>query len=724
MTAGACRIAGMLAGLLALTGAAVAAEGLVVSVPSPLTAEAVARIKGRLQAAKERPDRRPDVVVFDFNPLDKDAASADYGTCGDLAEFIATQHDLSTVAYVHAKTTGHLALPVLACKQLVCGPQAALGEVVAAGDAPLTGYKANAYLEIVGKVRPSHLAVARKLFDKDVSLRKGKKAGADWYVDARDRPKFADQGVELTDNAQLSDVPDGRVGMLNLRALKDTGLSNQTVDGKPALLDALGLAPTALRDDPLGGRAALPFRLTVSGKVDTGLRESVARQVREIVKQQGNQIFLFLECGGGDLAAARELADELRQIQNPTGGEEAVQVIAVVLDRAPDTAAVIALGCSEIVLSKRMDVPNGGEAVFGDFEAILKQPGQNPQFLAASLKELAESQGYPPLLAEGMVNRDLEIVRAHPKANRSARRLMTRADYEAEKDKLVLDVEVKPKGQYFKLTATQAVDLGLARTLVDTRDPDAVFAKFGTDPAKVRSATPAWLDRFGNYLRLPAITFLLVVVGFTGLLLELKVPGVTVPGIVAALCFGLVFWAHAFSGQVAVLAGFLFLLGVVLVLIEVFLLPGFGAAGVTGIVCMLGALAILTVGGANGLPSTTDGWLTIGGRAAQYLLAMVGSVVVAFTLARFLPSIPYANRLVLPPPADRATDSEPDLPGVAAAAALLGAVGTSVTILRPAGTVQFGDGYVDVVTEGGFIPAGARVQVVEVEGTRIVVKEV
>jgi membrane-bound serine protease (ClpP class) len=81
--------------------------------------------------------------------------------------------------------------------------------------------------------------------------------------------------------------------------------------------------------------------------------------------------------------------------------------------------------------------------------------------------------------------------------------------------------------------------------------------------------------------------------------------------------------------------------------------------------------------------------------------------------------------MVLPPPGE-STDGEepPALPGVTQAAALLGAVGTAATMLRPAGMAMFGEQYVDVVTEGSFIPAGARVQVVEVEGNRIVVKEV
>jgi membrane-bound ClpP family serine protease len=239
----------------------------------------------------------------------------------------------------------------------------------------------------------------------------------------------------------------------------------------------------------------------------------------------------------------------------------------------------------------------------------------------------------------------------------------------------------------------------------------------------VREAAPAWLDRFSAFLRLPAVTVLLVVIGFTGLILELKVPGATIPGIIAALCFIMVFWAHThFSGQVAVLAGLLFILGLVLVMMEEFVLPGFGVAGVVGIVLMLASLGLVTF---NEVPDTWQGVQSLAARMGQYLLALVVAMFGAFTIARYLPRIPGANRLMLMPPGEKTGEAEPSaLPGAALAASLLGAVGTSVTVLRPAGTVLFGDQYIDVVTEGGFIPAGARVQVIEVEGVRIVVKEV
>jgi hypothetical protein len=112
----------------------------------------------------------------------------------------------------------------------------------------------------------------------------------------------------------------------------------------------------------------------------------------------------------------------------------------------------------------------------------------------------------------------------------------------------------------------------------------------------------------------------------------------------------------------------------------------------------------------------------LGYRMVTYFGGVMGSVGLAFVIARFLPNVPYANRMVLMAPGDGPNTAA--LPGVAEAAALMGAIGTANTPLRPAGVVRFADRFVDVVSDGGFIGAGARVQVVAVEGTRIVVKEV
>ena len=225
------------------------------------------------------------------------------------------------------------------------------------------------------------------------------------------------------------------------------------------------------------------------------------------------------------------------------------------------------------------------------------------------------------------------------------------------------------------------------------------------DAKDVRSAEPSWLDNFAAFLRRTEVSILLVIIGIAGLVLEMKAPGLIIPGVIAAVCFILFFWAQTqLGGQLIYLAIMLFLLGLALIGIEIFLIPGFGVTGVCGILLVLAGLVLA---GLDKAPESTGDWADLVRKLLTYGLTMAGAGVLAFVLSRYLPKIPYANRLMLVPPEDRAEVEELSaLPGVEMAVALLGQVGTATSMLRPAGTAKFGDRYIDVVTEGDFIPPG------------------
>ena len=193
--------------------------------------------------------------------------------------------------------------------------------------------------------------------------------------------------------------------------------------------------------------------------------------------------------------------------------------------------------------------------------------------------------------------------------------------------------------------------------------------------------------------------------GITCLILELKMPGVGLPGIVSAICFLLFFWSHSqVSGQIIWLAFLLFLLGLLLIALEIFVIPGFGVTGISGIVLVLGSIGLVAYGH---WPRSNEEWLGYGQALGPFTISILGALVSAFVLARYLPHIPYANRLMLKPQeearnsARRWSDSiHPEM------AALLGAIGVAATPLRPAGKVQFGDDFVDVLAEGSYVLPG------------------
>lgn len=695
-------------------------EALFVPVPSPITSETVTRIRNRIDTARNHPSRPVKKIIFDFNVGGKDANTADFGPAYDLATNIQKLHGVTTIAFISGPVTGHSVLPVLACQEIVASRSAKLGEITPPGGEVTRPSVLAGYEEILGSPRKQFSAVVRKMMDRGVSLGKGSKNGAEYFVDLRDKAKLEKEGFLIPDPSPISTGMPGVAGVFDAATLKTIGLAPISAENRNELIELYNVSPASLRDDLLDGRPPVAYRYVLQGSIDGAVRESVIRVVKDVARQKGNILFLVLECSGGDVAAAQDLAERLIELRSEP---DPVLVVAFVPDRAPDTAAIIALGCSEIVMSRRKDARDGelGEAEFGDFEAIIgKGPADRVDRMKRSLQDLAAKQGYPELLVQGMVDRDLGLVRVHSAVDRGRRKLLTTEQFEADKATWVSDGVIKAKGQLLKLNASKAAELGLARHVVDNRDLADLYAVYGLEAAKVKEATPGAIDRLANFLRIPGVTVLLVVIGFAGLILELKVPGTTIPGIIAALAFILVFWSQSqFTGQNAVLGGLIFLLGLVLMLLEVFVIPGFGVAGILGILFMLGGIGLATF---DRIPQSGEEWMLFGTRVTQYVGALFGAVLVAYILARYLPNIPYANRLMLQPPPE--VTEVPELPGAAEAASLLGAIGTSATPLRPAGMAQFGDRYIDVVSEGSFIDSGARIQVVEVEGTRIVVKEV
>ncbi|MCE9565678.1 MAG: hypothetical protein K8U57_26950 [Planctomycetes bacterium] len=708
-------------------------EGMFVTVQNPITTEGVNRIKTfvnqRIGAGAGNPERAT-TVIFDFNPDGKPAATPDFGACLSLQDYILNTVNGSclTVAYVHANTSGHTVLPVLACRELVMSSSAAVGQITDDGNPPLVpalnASKETIYRETLQAVgRIGQAAVVKKMYDANVKLRKGfPKADPQnaVFFDANN-PAEAAKIANADDLKPIEGVQDGQIGFYANRYAKDLGLCKATADNREAVAQLYGLSPSSLRDDPLEGRTPDVYRWSLKKDIDGSIRESLSRVIRDVKQKGGNVLILTLNVGGNDLVTARNIADDLRAAQT---GDDKIKIIAFIPELAPSAGTVVALGCSEIYMTKPKPDAMGDakEAEIGDFSGYLKSARQaDIDANLSSIRDLAKNQGYPELLIDGMFKPEIEILRVKPIANNIAnqRRFMTREQFNLNKDEWVEDKVVKSKDQLLKLNTTQAVEYGIARASVEGNTDKSITTMLGWPDAK--SSDPGWLDKFADFLRNPVVAVLLVVIGFTGLILELKVPGLTVPGIIAAMCFLLVFWAHSkFSGQTFALALLLFLLGLVLVGIEIFVLPGFGACGIFGIMCMLGGLGLVTL---DKVPQTGGEWGKLGEKVSLYMFAMMGAFVLAFTVARYLPKVPGGNRLVLNTPSELGVPSD-NLPGAADAAELLGAIGTTNTPLRPAGMVKFGDKFVDVVSDGGFIPAGTRVQVIQVEGTRIVVKEV
>jgi membrane-bound serine protease (ClpP class) len=202
-------------------------------------------------------------------------------------------------------------------------------------------------------------------------------------------------------------------------------------------------------------------------------------------------------------------------------------------------------------------------------------------------------------------------------------------------------------------------------------------------------------------------------IGVLGIMVEIRTQGFGVPGSLGLLSFGLFFWGH----WIVQLAGWEELLlvaaGVLLLGLEAFVIPGFGVAGVAGIGALVAGLA-MTLVGAGATAVIILGAL---GRVAISLLVALGAGV---ALLSVLPRLPYGRRLVLNTEmrSDEGYASSGDTDRLQ-----LGQTGITLSPLRPAGVADIKGRRVDVVSEGGYVEAGAEITVTRVDGNRIVVRD-
>jgi len=211
-----------------------------------------------------------------------------------------------------------------------------------------------------------------------------------------------------------------------------------------------------------------------------------------------------------------------------------------------------------------------------------------------------------------------------------------------------------------------------------------------------------------RFLTHPLVAAVLLACGLLGLVAEMKTPTFGVAGGAGLGALALFFAGHVGVGLAGPELILLFVAGLALLAVEAFVLPGFGVAGVLGALAVVSSLVLTLLGTA---PSAVD--LVQAG--ATILTALVLFGVAVWQLLERLPGSGRGQLLA-------STRSDQGYVASTARVELIGVEGVAVTDLHPSGTAQFGEERVDVVSEGGFVPAGTRVQVVQAEGYRHVVR--
>ncbi|MEO8270605.1 MAG: NfeD family protein, partial [Aureliella sp.] len=206
-------------------------------------------------------------------------------------------------------------------------------------------------------------------------------------------------------------------------------------------------------------------------------------------------------------------------------------------------------------------------------------------------------------------------------------------------------------------------------------------------------------------------------------------PGISVAGLSALFCFGIFFWSHALGGTSGWLEVLMFFLGIVCLACELFVLPGFGLFGITGLVLVV--LSLVMASQDFLVPQNTADWGELRGNLLMVLGAMLGVMALFVGQILLLDSIPGLNRFRLHAPSDlRVASNEAPLGSLLTTGISgtprppLGAHALAESDLRPSGKVKWETRLLDVITEGDYIEAGHTVEILRIEGNRIIVRKV
>jgi len=400
------------------------------------------------------------------------------------------------------------------------------------------------------------------------------------------------------------------------------------------------------------------YLISIKGTIDLGLSSYVQRALEEAILNKAKAVILEVDTFGGRVDAAIQIRDKIINLNIPS--------VAYIKNRAWSAGALIALSAKYILMDKGASIG-----------AAEPRPAdeKNISALSAEFASTAQSRGRPEKIAAAMVDKDIEIENI------------------IEKDKiLTLNTE-----QAIKLNFVDGIALNV----------EEVLNFLNLQDVKIKYISPNWAENISRFVTNPVVSSLLLSIGFLGLIIEFWTLGWGIAGTIGIISLSLFFGGHIIVGLAGWEAIILFLVGFFLLLAEIFLIPGFGLTGISGIIAIL-----------------TSIFLTFGNiiQAAYSILIALGFTIVGFfLLIRYIPATRTWRKFIL------FTKQEKELGytvGIKNSKRLIGKEGIAITPLRPSGMVEVNGEKLNAITRGEYVDSNTKIKIISVEGNKIVVEEV
>ncbi|MBN1815799.1 MAG: hypothetical protein JW828_00470 [Sedimentisphaerales bacterium] len=473
-----------------------------------------------------------------------------------------------------------------------------------------------------------------------------------------------------------------------------------------------------------GGKLAVLIPCT--GMIDDGLYQSIRRRTDEALAQGASYLVYEIQTYGGLVKSA----DDISKYFILEAAKKA-RTIAYVTTEAISAGAMISVSCQDIVMKENTKIGDCAPILMGEqLEGVEREKAES--FIRAIFSTAAEANGYPEPLLLAMVTQTLEVWRV--KNAETGLWEFFEKDYlptDATKYDLENQELIVKNSQILTLTASKAKEYGIAREVVNDYEGALAYLanRDGVTFSPQRTVLQTnWSEEMVRWLGSPVVVSVLVMIALLGFYVEIRTPGLGLPGAIGAAALILLVSSKYLIGLANWVEIAVFLLGLVLLMIEIFLIPGFGVTGALGIICiMVGLFGMLIRNAPDEVPwpQNPAAWDLLVDGLTGFTGGFVGFLILAFLLIRYMPQSRLFAGLTLTESLKGETMavSMTSSPDSRIAPLNVGDTGRAITRLRPAGEADFDGRVVDVVSQGEFIEAGKSVRILEIRGNRVVVRE-
>ncbi len=438
----------------------------------------------------------------------------------------------------------------------------------------------------------------------------------------------------------------------------------------PLLIFMLTFALAVVSQNAEQTRSGPVYVVKVEGLIDNGLHKYIQRGISAAEADDAAGFILHMDTFGGLVDAADKIRKNLLDTDIPT--------VTFIDKNAASAGALISFATDTIFMAPGSSIGAATVVDGGGQKADEKMQS----YMRGLMRSTAEATGRNARIAEAMVDESIEIE------------------------------GVIPAGKLLTLSTSEAVELGMA----DGRkySLDDVVDEMGWSENQLIVVQETTQERILRFFANPVMSSILMLMMLGGLYFELQSPGVGFPGAMAtvgALMFFAPLYIMGFAQPWEIMV---FFLGVILIVIEIFFLPGFGISGILGVTLLIFSLVVSMIGNVGfsfpGLEHMNRAIWTMA-------ITMILGMLMMFSLGKYLPHNRMFSKLIL-------VDSMSKESGYNSnnnTDDYLGKEGIALTPLRPAGTAIIDDQRVDVVTQGDYIENGARIKVVNTTSSRVVV---